>query len=601
MLSLYIILKFFDEASLKSGKFYYSKKQLVESQRLFADKMAGISIDQIEGCIAFLVGKKLQKIPARNLQVCLIENIDGNIKGEFIPQQELQLSSGDIQSNIYYFSMRMGWINNEQDSFINFYALDREDYERFRKLIYRRADATKLKIELDELRYKEDWLEICNRFEPLEEIEQRYPEIWDNHGLLYCVADACYKISAQDNKMGTRSETEREKYLSYIRRYRLLAEKFFKQCYACRNINSTYVMALVYFYYRNICELRAYKGRKDGVRQQEIANTCEWCYKALELSPDNLDALYFLGRICYEYLYWPGGLNLAKNSKEEKMKRYMLANQESVNKFSKVHALYQTLNQYDKEQKKVPYSQSLYFLGKCYCDQLNLPYKEYILARLTKSSFPKDKYEIVVRNSFSKIAKAIELLNECFFINTGIKIEELNNDVKLQGQFSTHPADILRLLGLVYLNILFIKKEYGYGNKSVNFYAATAQKLLKLAMKIGMEDESASKSFSFIKNDLAKVYLLVDRHDLAIELLNGCRATQMKNTLGIALCFAGKYKQAEDILVKAYNDSKNKITCYSVLYLCAMYKGLNITDKYNLSKLKCAQSSDNIKEYAELL
>lgn len=588
MKNLYLYVSFFNENILLSGQYNIYGKYVKPIRDTFPNYS---KLDQslIKGCIGYLKGRENS---GKNCFLLNIKNIDAkdtSLHFDFDIVQELDISNDSISRSLYKFACNSAWVDKKTGYFPLVCIVDKLDFDTIRKGIPNLKKASSCPAELEELKRKNDWEGICNKFAPLDEVKNNR-EIWDNPFDLYNLAFACSKLGEPKNGL----EKDKE-HLKQVKKYREYSICFYERCYELEPYNNRHLSALGYRYYLNVMELTKPKGRRDGNVKKEIDNAINWLNKAIELNPRSIKDNYRKGKLIIDKQIDNFKYSLRRWSFEDFQELEKMES-EGVESLKRVIEIYESLA--DSRNKNYffrEYVKSLYALGSFYLDKVNTCWDEYICSKMD------DKEFVFVYNSEEAeyIAKGKKYIEKCFRVESDISFDEELDVSKLAREipkWSVSPVDKLYRLGLANLEIYFILKMLGKDLIKVEKYGHDAEKFLLTGKNVayeGRKQGTLRRNIDYINEKLAKYYIVSERYDDAIKVVCRCKNAYIKNTYAMALILSEdeeNINKAVSVLEIATKERNNLARELSIILLIYAYK---ITGE-NLKMMKFIESTGSL-------
>jgi hypothetical protein len=572
---MYLFVAFFKEDVLNTGKYYFSKEYLNGIRKVFPDYKE-LSNAEIEGCIGFIKGTDYKTRNCYALKIKGIEANDERISINFDSTQELNISNEFIDKSLYKFAVRSNWINKDDKYYPLLSIVNKEDFDLIRKGEVKTRKQTNNTARIEELFSESNWLDLCNLFEPFDDINK--DDIWSSVDDLYKVAFACSKLGEPRN--GRERDTQ---HLSTVKRYRDLSLKLYKRCCDLEPLDFRYTSAVAYRHYQSIKELTKPKGRRDGKVSDELAEALEWYDKTLELNPNSIKDNYRKGKLILETQIG----RIKRDNKE-----WTQDVRKKIEELEKegFHCLDTAISEFEKPSENSryylkEYVKTLYCLGCYYIDKPKNIWNDYICRKIVTA--PMDFS--ITRKDIGYIEEARKYFERCYNAESDRSLEE-DIDVKSLMQASENwsitPLDKLYRLGQVYLEMFFIKYILnGKDNDRVILYGRKCEKYLIAAKQFGDEHRKnhGGRNPSYIDEKLSHYYILQGNIDRAIELTEKLRDSYTKNTYAIALLLsnrADRFNKAEHALITAKDDQYNQAKDISSALLGYVYKLSGDEGKY---------------------
>jgi len=576
---MYLYVSFFNERSIFEGEHYFIGSIFNQIKQAFPNYLE-LNEAVIDGCIGLLKGKNYAQNNCFSLIINDIRVDDDRIAIKYEIDKELDLTNDFINKSLYKVAWQSNWINSEINYIPSICIVEKKDFDNIRKGTSYTRKMSSHTAKLDEMRSNNDWHGICDLCEPLEEISHNN-EIWNNVNDLYNIAFACSKLGEPKNGL----EKDKE-HLFVVKRYRDLSILFYKRCCEINPNDFRYPSAVAYRYYANVTELTKPKGRRDGKVVEEINMAIKWLDEALGLNPNSIKDNYRKGKLVIDKQI----PHFRSNNKEWTRDTYNeLAHMEKTG----VACLERSINLYEElttekwiDINRNEYIKAIYCLGCYYIDKPKNTWNEYVCKKLIQDNF----IDSMTREEMEYIVRAKNLFEKCFYIEANIEpsIELDAKEVAMKSKKWTISAmDILYRLGLVYLNMFFIKHVFQSNEESTSVYGEYAESYLTMAIDIGEEYRRMNYSrreTSHIKEKLAWYYIFMEDYNKGIKSIEQTRDSYIKNTYSIALMLSDlpdKYDRAEKVLNSAESDPYNKAVGLTKSLKVYLYKLSEQGDKYS--------------------
>ncbi|MGB9665595.1 MAG: tetratricopeptide repeat protein [Ignavibacteria bacterium] len=414
---------------------------------------------------------------------------------------------------------------------------------------------------------KRDWEKIIQFFEPLDQIEET--EFWNNALLLSKLAFALSQSSecSINLKKQFPSIQQRDQFLKQKKYFRTNCEKIFNRLIELDNLNPSYYSSKAYFHYQNLNELIFPGGRRDGNFFEETQKALDNIENALERDFSRINDHYRKGYILTKIL--PDKITFAPNPENipDKFKNKKLLIEEGILSFERVLKIYDDQNASEEFKKRHfnTFIKTLYNLASVY--KSNVLTKNEKIIKIVSKIFPDSKLELSEEIlwfdlKMKNLKKALEYFEKfARWVNKKFIDENEEPDIlkviemeeSLLGNKLYQPRMKAYQLGSIYFEMFLICSE--------NEYFQKAKKSLMLALQL-KKNNSAQKDF-YIHNLLATIYILEDKAELAIRLLEDIQKKNrlddyIKITLLISYTIKGEFLQSERILKELLGKQASK-------------------------------------------
>ncbi|MBV1820520.1 hypothetical protein L0P54_10725 [Anaerosalibacter bizertensis] len=567
---MYLYVSFFNESNMLRGKYNLYGKYLEGVKEVFPNYLK-LDKSSIKGCIGYLKGKENSKKNCFLLNINNVNVYESKLSFDFNVVQELDISNEFINKSLYKFAWRSDWVDRTTGYFPLICIVDKLDFDTIRKGTPNLKKVSSYSAELEELKGKNDWRGICNRFSPLEEVKNN-KEIWDNPSDLYNLAFACSKLGEPKNGL------ERDKkHLKTVKKYREYSIYFYERCYELDPRNFRYPLALGYRYYLNVMELTKQKGRKDGNVNYEMTNAINWLNKTIELNPRSIKANYRKGKLIIDkkidnFKYAP------RKWTAEDFEELKEIEADGVKSLERVIDIYEKYK--DDKYKSIflrEYVKALYTLGTFYLEKVELHWDYYICLKISDKKIKFDYSSEDTRY----ISRGKKLLEKCFEVesktlfNKDMDVSELAKNI---GKWHVSPIDKLYKLGISNLKTYFVLKMLGVNSNKIDKYGDVGEKLLLTAIEVayeGKRQKNIRRNTNYINEKLGKYYIISERYGSAIKITKNCRQSYIKNTYAGALILSkdkNNINKAINVLKSAKEDRYNLSRELSLVLLIYTYK-----------------------------
>ena len=566
---MYLYAGFVNENAIHNKR-YFLKENFLEPVKGVFPNFKELNNATISGCIGYIKDKTASDKNCYILDISNLKVDENSLSFDFKISIELTISNNTINKSLYKLAQKSNWIIKESGYYPLLCIMNKADFDTVRKGMPNARKITNNTANIDELKANSDWEGICNIYEPLERVNE-ITEVWDNVSELYELAFACSKLGEPQNGM----EQDRI-HLIKVKRYRELSISFFLRCIELEPNDFRYTSALAYRYYLNVMELTKPKGRSDGKIIDEIEQALKWLNKALELNPKSIKDNYRKGKLIID----KQTSNFKYSSHQwtkETFDEIEYMESEATKSLTDVIELYeQSENDEYKKRYHNEYVKALYTLACFYMEKPKNHWNEYACCKIANKTL-----EISFkREDMQYIAKAKDLLEKCFRAETEIDLHEdfdITKLTKLTNQWNITPMDKLYRLGLIYLEMYFIKKIINNDLNSTVIYKENSKKYLMAARHIGEEmkrSKIAKRDTWFISEKIAWYYIISDQFNDAIQIIERGRAGYVINTCAVALLLSGQdsnVSKARESLKSASMDRYNLAKNLSVPLLAFIY------------------------------
>lgn len=567
---MYLYVAFFLEDALERKKYFLRGNNFESIKRAFPNFME-LNDAVVEGCIGYIRGKNFADQNCFLLDVKKLIINDIELIFDFEIEKELSITNGTINNSLYRLAHRKDWVDAETGYMPLVCLMKKTDFDAVRKVTPNIRKISNNTAKIEEMRGNNNWQGIVQLYEPLEKAHEN-SELWDNADDLYDLAFACSKLGEPRNGQ----EKDRQ-HLEEVKRYRNLSIKFYKRCFALKPDEFRFSSALAYRYYLNVMELTKPKGRRDGTLNEEIGSALKWFDQTLELNPKSIKDHYRKGKLVVDkqidrFKYSSNEWDIERFDELKKMES------EGTNSLKEAIKLYEQIGDGSQNKNKYrnEYIKALYSLGSFYAEKPNLHWNEYVCYRISGQTA-----EIVFHTGeLQYIADARDLLEKCFTAESDISLDdELDIPVltKTTNEWAVSPMDKLYRLGLVYLNMYYVKKVFDDDQERMEQYRKKAEKYLYAAQRIGQEIRRQGlgrRDDWFISEKIARCHIISNQHSKAIRTIEKANASYIKNTYAIALLLSGSEEnkqKARAALEYAAKDRNNKAINMTAVLLAYIY------------------------------
>ncbi len=431
--------------------------------------------------------------------------------------------------------------------------------------------------QIKSLSRKNNWLEICKLFEPLESLSEK-PVFWNNHNLLNALSFATAKLSEVyiNLKREFKSDSDIKKYLKIKKRYRKITINIRKRCIELNPDNPGYYSNLAYSYYQFCLELATRGGRRDGSIREDAKKSLEFINKALELEPNRITDLYRKGVLLTNIL--PPVLLFGKNNYSDKNTIIEVKNliSDGIKAFQKVEEVYEIIPVIDEKRLiryKKEYIKSLYNIAAAYYQLIS---HKWDYKQLIEQQIDRLNNDFEIENNIKFINSSIEYINKCCAkdLNNTFEINK-NPAIYAGADYDGFVEGVFKLysMGKYYL------KKYLLNSKNLNSPSEIqdsiyyAEKCFKRALSYPFPFEKRKLSKAFIAEKLARIYIIKKNYNLAIQTLsNFCKHKTdyyVRYTLALAYFLNKDYTKAKEQVEQSISfpdTNKDILTAYYFLY-----------------------------------
>lgn len=591
---MYLYVNLFNEKALDRKKYYLSGDFLLPTITSFGN-FEELEASKIKGCIGFMKGKEHS---SENVYLLSINNLVANkdeLSFDFNVQETMNQTNEQIKRNLYRVSSQNDWLDEKRYS-PNAYILDKSTFDLVRKGQINKRKQSSYTSKIQECKAGCNWNGIVELFKPIESINEGH-ELWSNVNDLYEIGFACSKLGEPQN-----GKTSDKAHLKEVALYRNHSIRLYERCIELEPLDFRYLSALAYRYYLNTMELFKQKGRNDGNKDNEIENAIIFFEKAIALNRSSIKDNYRLGKLILEYK-----IDQMKYKSHEWdrdfFKNLEQAEQQGIEAVHNAIMFYEDMGEDRRKNYKNEYIKSCYCLGCYYLHKPDLHINEYLMAKISGVNYKPS----INTNDVEDIASARKYLELCFHAESESEVfDELNVEDLLnqQNRWTISPMDILYKLGVVYMNMYYVKHNYSKDLESINTYREKALKLMNVTSQIasqGKRRKIIKRSTWFINDKYALLHIMDENYIDAINLIRNAKDGYMINTLSMAYLLEGKddaYSRSLEKLKAASENKYNLAKAHSIALMLYIYKVQGDDEKYN--KLK--NSSNKIShKYFECL
>lgn len=591
---MYLYIGFFSHDEVNRRIKYIPEKGVNIIKNAFANFLELNNAD-IKAAIGYFLGKGNGEKSCFLLDVNSIEASEKRIIITFDNIREFDKSSGDISKEIYKKAWELDWIDRETNYCPLVLILDKQTFDSIRKGSANIKKLSDLEEQVQALKAKNKWGEICKLYEPLEDIHKN-PELWDNPNKLYEIGFACSKMGELQDGLEKDSD-----HLKEIKRYRDLSLKFYKRCCELRPKSYKYASSVAYRYYQNVNELTKTRGkRKDGDVREEVENAHKWFDISLNLYPNNIKDNYRKGKLIVDKQLAPARNTGNRLSKEDLQEIENLKNQ-AIKHLDRAIQSYEGLTDEDRKNfYRNEYIKSLYNLAKLYKDEVNTNWNQYLCCKIGDKKF----LPAFLKSEY--LDASIELVKKCYRVVTGFGIDDeldIGHLFSMTNKATIKPIDLLYSLGLLYSRIYFINHIQNK-NENIKAYRHYAYKFLNRAMDLRNEFSRRGmklRNTDYINNCLAKLNIIEDKYTEAIRNTRMSRRSYVRNTYAAALMLTGdknNIRESMKILEAIVKDRHNLSRSLSIALLAKAYQLMGYDkDKERLIKDNNSTSVQRLLEF----
>ncbi|KPU26804.1 hypothetical protein TR13x_08445 [Caloranaerobacter sp. TR13] len=577
-----LFIKFFSEDDLERGRVNYSLKPIIETY----SNILWVSKDDISQCLASFAPRDYGQHYIKELKVKDIDIVEGRIIIKFDIIDELDITSKEANARAWHIAVREGFIKREHllplISIITDDQLDEIIYGRYN--LYTGKSRSNIE-KLDELKQKNDWLGIYKLFEPIDQIKNKFNDIWNDSEILNNIAFACAKL-AQIGDV-PKDKKEKEKYLKEKAKYRKEAELIRKRCIELNPDNPTYLSNLGYLYYHNVQELTRARGRKDGNVIDEINRAIEYIGKALIIDDTRIKDHYRKGYLLTEKLPDQLYYGPANNRQLADIKR-----DEGIKELEKVIIIWENLDDFDTRQSREKsrcrkeYIKSIYHLGEAYYDKFRMSryWRNVFYSFVTNN---KGYLELLFSNyDVGNLKKSQKFFVKCWDVEleSDIDIKNISEINKASKEWVYNAVDKLYRLGIINLDFYWVIKNNPKYNETTKLkFLTVAEQYLKSSLLVKWNDNNERKPKDYVAEKLARVYISRGDYNKAVDIIKKYCNRKIKsyivNTLSLALYLMNNYDEVIKYLQGPVRDKHNKNKEQSIILLGYAYMKLNKYDK----------------------
>lgn len=418
-----------------------------------------------------------------------------------------------------------------------------------------------------------DWRGIYDKFAPIEQLAQKYPDDWNDAETLSTIGFACGKLAETSSIPREIFQDERRKrdFLKQQAKYRHETEILRTRCVKLSPDNPGYWSNLAYLYYLNAIELSQPKGRRDGDIREEIDKALEHFDEALSRDPKRITDYYRKGYLLAEVL--PQQILFGKH-REKIENRSALARektQEGIVAFSEAIRLWNELNPHDERQEskrkryRKEYIKSLYHAGCSYYQLISRDWDEAVYVLDLRTGIADNDVVGYVPKDLEYAHLAWDSFYNCWVHDRtdGVIAAEKISDTTAPTNGTMEGVYKLYWLGKVSFVQYWILS--GYGQRDIPQaleHRENAEKYLLAALACKWSIEKQRQKKDFIAELLARVYISKDEYSKAVEVIRRHQSkfldAYVAHTLATALMLLGKHDEAHKILADAIQNRGNK-------------------------------------------
>lgn len=575
-----LFIKVFNKHDLEKGEISYSIYSMIK----IGERIMFINKDDINQCVASLAPSKYGQNKIKELKIKDLEVANERVNIKFDIINELNITSKEANARAWHIAVREGHIKRKE--FLPSVLMITDD--QLDEIIYGKLyskKASNVLDRLDELEQKNDWLGIYKLFEPIDQIEDNFNDIWNDTEILNKIGFACAKL-AQIGDV-PKDRVKREKYLKEKAKYRKEAELIRKRCVKLKPNNPTYLSNLGYLYYQNAQELTRARGRKDGNVIDEINKAIEYIDKALMIDDMRIKDHYRKGYLLTEKLPKQLLYGSSSNRQQADIKR-----DQGIEELKKVITIWENLDDFDTRQSREKsrcrkeYIKSIYQLGEAYYDKFRMSryWRNVFYSFVTNN---KDYLELLFSNyDVDNLKKSQNYFKKCWDVELekDIDIKNISGINEVSKEWVHSAVDKLYRLGIINLDFYWIIKNNSKYNEDTKLkFLAVAEQYLISSLKVKWNDYNEKKSKDYVAEKLARVYISRGDYNKAVDIIKQYCNRNIKpyiaNTLSLALYLLNNYDEVVKYLKEPVRDKYNKSKEQSIILLGYAYMKLNEYNK----------------------
>jgi hypothetical protein len=593
---MYLLIRFFDENELNTKVFKRFGEKYYSPIKQANDNLTSLSLDNIEGAIAIFARKEQQDHLGWKVTNILINN--NSITISIQPEQQMDITSGELQRCLYGLLRRKGIINNGNPNTPFLVILDGQDMEYLNRNITKINNAKNLGdlTSLDNLFNNDQWDAVLNFFGPIDKLKEDHAFVWSDDDIISKLAFAASKCCVA-GMIPRELKDDRRKLESFLNEKtmkRNQAEALFKRCIELDTNNAKYYSNLGYFYYQNILELTMPNGRRDSNINEEIDKAIMYFDQALSLNDKRIKDYYRKGYLLAAKLPQQlrfGSKDVEKDEIDADCRQNII---EGINCFNKVIELWEKLDEVNLNEKREKdrcykeYIKSLYTRGKAYEDLFYNYWNEVLYKTLIN-----DKENLfneplnISKKHIDYLKEARTSFEKCWICEydseQGLDNIELDKVNKVCTGWVEEASDKLYRLGSTYFNIYWtIKNDKKYSEGKAQEYLDKAIEFFNKAKSVKILNNPMLKR-KYITEKLARVYITKGNYIEAIKELKNVRLGPSDhyiiNTLSLAYYLNKNYNECVFELEPIAKEKRNKVQLYSKLMLGLSYYKLDKRDK----------------------
>jgi len=553
-MSKVLLIKVFDGGDYAKGQTFLSNKYFLEMQKMFPE-ISNLGVEKIEDAIGIYARKDNYQLPAKKLKITALRVVNNSVNLNFTVEADLKQSAEKILKSTANLLKKSGqWDGN---GFLPLWCLLTAEQA---------AAVLKPGFDLAEFEQRNDWLSIYKKFDPIADLRQKFPEVWQDDETLSTIGFACGKLAETSGfpKEIWKDEQKKKDFLHQQARYRKETEMLRKRCIELSPKNASYLSNLAYFHYQNVHELTQPRGRRDGNLRQEIDQALDYVDQTLAIDPNRLNDLYRKGYLLVDIL--PKQILFGPPTGEED-ERPALANKtrmQGIETLQRVVNIWEGLpeDHYDKKRRRKEYIKALYHLGQSYCELIRNVWDEAIYVLSLKDGVSTKPGHIPA--DWTNANKAWEYLHKCWQLDGtagNVPAETALNKTSPVGAVE----GVFRLYWLGKVAFVQYWITSGYGQQDIPEsipYRDKAEKFLQAALELSWSPEAQNQRKDFIAELLARLYISQGQYDKAVGVIERHtgqkRDAYIEHTLALALIKQEKYSRAQQILQSALENRSNK-------------------------------------------
>lgn len=585
---MYLILRFFKDMDIEDGKFLIKGSDRMKDIKSKFPELDVLKAAGVKKTVGVFIDKQMGESKARDLKLVRISLEESTATFYYIAAEEMEFTSGKLNSSLYGLLIRKGVINRRE--YTPYIAiLDDNDWN---SLIRSCTGLRTEKYRDDEeklaaLKRDNNWEAIYKYFGPIDGISEGNHEIWNEPSILKEIGFAASKLAPVGSipRDIRNDKAKRDSLLAIKRMYRQDTEKVYKRCIELLPDDASSYSNLGFFYYNNVLDLTTQGGRRDGNAKEEFDKAEGFISRALNIDGSRIKDLYRIGYLYTEKL--PGILQFSgkKESENEENKYVKEAINKGITYFDRIIELWEEFDDENeiysrKKSFRRDYLKAQFNRGKAYQSH----YEKY-WNRVFNSSIlfniPVHEIRPLYKSEQQCIERAKESYERCFFTECAKKdvidnedLSYINAELK---NWKLEAVDMLYRLGTIYFDIYWSLVSTGPSSrmdrdeylKKAKSYIDMSEKCLSLSLKVRW-NEKGNQSRKHIEERLARLYISSGRYKEAVKLL--ARYSHSKdyyiiNTLCLGYYLEGENNKAADILKETAKDKYNLVIHHSKMLL----------------------------------